>query len=140
MQPEERKKESGVTLIEIMIVLAIIALIMGFLVGPKVIAYFKQAKAKTAWMETKDYLQAYQKWYDDNGDTAECPDKIEDLAKYTNKKDTKDPWGTPFVMKCGDQAPAEAGDAHFGVISLGPDKKEGTGDDLHSWDDKVKTQ
>jgi general secretion pathway protein G len=125
-------RQAGVTLIEIMIVLAIIALIMGFLVGPRVIAYFKEAKRKTAWMMAKQYEEAYAKWEAD-GDNGGCPDKLEDLIKYMNKKDTKDPWGSTFVMKCGDTAPADA-EAGFGVVSLGPDKKEGTDDDIRSWE------
>ena len=38
---------------------------------------------------------------------------------------------------CGDAAPT---DSHFGVVSFGPDKKEGTDDDIHSWDSKPKHQ
>jgi hypothetical protein len=48
-----------------------------------------------------------------------------------NKKDVKDPWGSEFQMKCGDGAPEGA---EFGVLSLGPDKKEGTDDDIKSWE------
>ena len=129
------RREGGVTLIEIMIVLAIIALIMGFLVGPKVIRFFKEAKVETAWMMAKEYQTAYQKWAADN--EAECPDKLEDLLKYTNKKDLKDPWGNTYVMKCGADQGAPEGE-EFGVTSPGPDKKDGTPDDIHSWDAKPK--
>jgi general secretion pathway protein G len=131
---EEKRREKGITLLEIMIVLAIIGLVMGVLVGPKVYRAFQEAKVRTAFLMLKEYESAYTRWVTDSDN--ECPDKLEDLLKYTNKKDLKDPWGSPFVMKCGDQAPTES---HFGVISLGPDKKEGTEDDLHSWDSKPKT-
>jgi general secretion pathway protein G len=125
--------QRGVTLIEIMIVLAIIGLIMGVLVGPKVMNAFKESRVKTAFLMLKEYEGAYTRWVADN--EGDCPEKLEDLLKYTNKKDVKDPWGSAFVMKCGDSAPTEN---HFGVVSLGPDKKEGTEDDLHSWDPKPK--
>ncbi len=124
----------GVTLIEIMIVLAIIGLIMGVLVGPKVMRAFSEARVKTAFLMLKEYEGAYTRWVADN--EGDCPDKLDDLLKYTNKKDIKDPWGMPFVMKCGEGVPSET---HFGVISFGPDKKEGTDDDIHSWDVKPKT-
>lgn len=127
--------QRGVTLIEIMIVLAIIGLIMGVLVGPKVWQYFKDAKVKTAYLQLKEYESAYSTWITDNNDR-ECPDKLEDLSRYTNKKDLKDPWNMPFVMKCGEGVPT---DNKFGVVSFGPDKKEGTEDDIHSWDAKPKT-
>ncbi|MSP16843.1 MAG: prepilin-type N-terminal cleavage/methylation domain-containing protein [Myxococcales bacterium] len=123
------RAQSGVTLIEIMIVLAIIALIMGFLVGPRVIAYLKEARVKTAWMMSKQFEEAYGKWISDHDDT--CPAALEDLAKYTNKKDIKDPWGQDFIMKCGEGAPE---DSEFGVLSRGPDKKEGSEDDVKSWE------
>lgn len=124
--------QAGVTLIEIMIVLAIIALIMGFLVGPKVIKQFKEARVRTAWMMAKEYEGAYAQWSADHEDP--CPAQLDDLAKYTNRKDTKDPFGSLFIMKCGDQAPEGASDTGFGVLSLGPDKKEGTPDDIKSWE------
>jgi general secretion pathway protein G len=125
------RAEMGVTLIEIMIVLAIIALIMGFLIGPKVIKSFGSAKKKTAWLMAKEYEQAYTQWAANN--EGDCPEKLEDLIKYTNKKDLKDPWGQKFVMKCGDQVPADAGG--FGAMSYGPNKKDdgATGDDICSW-------
>lgn len=126
-------RQSGITLLEIMIVLAIIGLVMGVLVGPKVYRSFSEARVKTAFLMLKEYESAYTRWVADN--EGDCPDKLEDLLKYTNKKDTKDPWSSAFVMKCGDAAPTEN---RFGVISLGPDKKEGTEDDIHSWDVKPK--
>jgi general secretion pathway protein G len=130
----KNRKQGGVTLVEIMIVLAIIALIMGFLVGPKVIAMFKDAKTQTAWMVSNEYVGAYAKWMADNEEEGDCPAKLEDLTKYMNKKDTKDPWGSTFIMVCGE----EAGDGGFGVKSPGADKKDGTEDDIKSWQKKPK--
>jgi general secretion pathway protein G len=126
--------ERGLTLLEIMIVLAIIGLIMGVLVGPKVMRSFEESRVKTAFLMLKEFEGAYTRWVADN--EGDCPEKLEDLLKYTNKKDLKDPWGSSFVMKCGDSAPT---DTQFGVISLGKDKKEGSEDDIHSWDAKPKT-
>ena len=126
--------QRGLTLLEIMIVLAIIGLIMGVLVGPKVMRSFEESRVKTAFLMLKEFEGAYTRWVADN--EGDCPEKLEDLLKYTNKKDLKDPWGSSFVMKCGDQAPSETG---FGVISFGKDKKEGSEDDIHSWDSKPKT-
>src|SRR5262245_23646102 len=108
--------QRGVTLIEIMIVLAIIGLIMGVLVGPKVMNAFKESRVKTAFLMLKEYEGAYTRWVADN--EGDCPDKLDDLLRYTNKKDLKDPWGQAFVMKCGEGVPT---DSKFGVISLGPD-------------------
>ena len=126
-----RDGERGMTLIEIMIVLAIIALVMGLLVGPKVLQGLKSAKRKTAWMMEQEYVGAYTRWSADNSED-NCPAQLDDLLKYTNKKDTKDPWGSKYEMKCGESAPEEA--KGFGVTSPGEDKKAGSADDIKSWD------
>lgn len=126
------RAEAGMTLIEIMIVLAILALIMGFLVGPRVMSAFGQAKEKTAKMEVKDLAyNAFPRWQADHEDAA-CPASLDDLKKYTNKAKLKDPWGSAYEMRCGDGAP-EGQD--FGVLSPGKDKRPGTDDDVRSWDD-----
>src|SRR5262245_16437125 len=126
-------RQVGVTLIEIMIVLAIIGLIMGVLVGPKVMRSFSEARIKTTFLMLKEYEGAYTRWVADND--GDCPESLTALTKYTNKKDLKDVWGTDFVMMCGDQVQTES---HFGVVSWGPDKKQNTDDDIHSWDSKPK--
>jgi general secretion pathway protein G len=126
-------RQAGLTLLEIMIVLAIIGLIMGVLVGPKVMRSFGEAKIKTTFLMLKEYDGAYTRWVADN--EGDCPENLEALLKYTNKKDTKDAWGQQFKMVCGDTAPTES---KFGVVSHGPDKKEGSEDDLHSWDSRPK--
>jgi general secretion pathway protein G len=125
-------RQAGLTLLEIMIVLAIIALIMGVLVGPKVMNSFKEARIDTAFITLKqEFMSAHVRWVAEN--EGDCPEKLEDLLKYTNRRDLKDPWGSLYVQKCGDEVPGG-----YGVISLGPDKKEGTEDDIHSWDARAK--
>ena len=54
-RPKVRRGERGFTLVEILVVITIIGLIMGILVGPKVIKMFKEAKSETAWMMAKDW-------------------------------------------------------------------------------------
>lgn len=125
----ESPRERGMTLMEIMIVLAILALVMGFLVGPKVWEMFKSSKKDIAKLLAKDYQQAFALWARDSDEG--CPAGLEDLRKFRNKKDDKDPWGNKFVMVCGDAAPEGV---DFGVVSYGPDKKENTADDIKSWD------
>lgn len=120
----------GMTLVEIMIVLAIIALVMGVLVGPRVLEALSQSKEKIAKMIAKDYIQAYTRWAADNPEDS-CPESLESLRKYRDKKDDKDPWGSRWVMKCGDTGQEGT---MFGVVSPGPDKKENTQDDIRSWE------
>ena len=125
--------QRGMTLLEIMIVLAILALVMGLLVGPKVMALFGESKVKIARMTAQKYAnEAYPQWSTTHQDKA-CPDKLEDLNDYMNNKDIKDPWGNNFKMMCGQNLPAGA-KGGLAVMSAGPDGKEGTEDDIKSWE------
>jgi general secretion pathway protein G len=126
--------QRGITLLEIMIVLAIIGLVMGVLVGPRVFQMFAKSKEKLALIEAQDLAYtAYSLWQNDNGDAA-CPTNLDELSKFTNKPGgIKDPWGTAYEMKCGEGLPEGIA---FGVFSAGPDRKTNTPDDIHSWDAK----
>ena len=44
---------------------------------------------------------------------------------------TKDPWGEDYIIKCND---LPAGAVGIAVMSKGEDKREGTGDDIKSWE------
>lgn len=125
--------EGGMTLLEIMIVLAIIALVMGFLVGPRVLEQFQTAKDDTAKTEAKDFAyQAYTQWTRDNPGKG-CPASMDELLKYSNKKEANDPWGKPYQMHCGESLPSNVRGG-FGVSSYGPDQKPNTDDDIKSWE------
>jgi hypothetical protein len=90
-------------------------------------------KVRWAWFVARDFASAFATWQDNNPNGGECPSSIQELLP-DYKHDLRDPWGSPFVMLCGDQAPPDAGDAKFGIVSAGPDRKLGTADDIHSWD------
>lgn len=124
-------RQAGMTLLEIMIVLAIIALVMGLLVGPQVFKMFGESQEQVARTEMKQLVyQAYPRWA--MRGSGSCPATLQELTEFTNKKDVKDPWGNEYTMHCGDNAPQGE---RFGVSSKGPDGKDGTNDDLKSWED-----
>lgn len=128
-----RRAQRGMTLLEIMIVLAILALVMGLLVGPKVMAAFGSSKVKTTKIKLTQYAnEAYPQWSANHPDKA-CPDKLADLNENMNSKDINDSWGRPIKMVCGANLPP--GVKGLGVMSMGEDGKEGTEDDLKSWDE-----
>lgn len=128
--PRRVQSQLGMTLLEIMIVLAIIAAVMGLLVGPRVMAMFSDSKVDTTKIMLDQISNARDLW----SRTAEdvCPSSLKDLERYRNTKKTKDSWGQEIVMICGDTAPEGV---EFGVLSKGPDKKQGTSDDIKSWED-----
>ena len=128
-----RNSQRGMTLLEIMIVLAILALVMGLVVGPRVMKMFASSKVEIAKAEMKKIAhEAYPQWSAANPSKG-CPEKLEDLSEFTNKKDMKDPWGQPYKMFCGPTLPPGA--KGLGIQSAGEDSKENTTDDLKSWDE-----
>jgi general secretion pathway protein G len=127
-----RSAQRGMTLLEIMIVLAILALVMGLVVGPAVMKRFGESKEKIAKATVQKYAyDAYPQWSSAHPDK-QCPEKLEDLNEYMNNKDIKDPWGGTYKMLCGQNLPAGA--KGLAVVSPGEDGKEGTSDDVKSWD------
>lgn len=126
-----RHSERGMTLLEIMIVLAILALVMGLVVGPRVMKMFGESKGDIASATVKKYAyEAYPSWSASHPDKG-CPEKLEELNEYMNNKDIKDPWGGTYKMYCGANLPAGA--KGLAVSSPGEDGKEGTSDDVKSW-------
>ena len=137
--PERRsaaRVQRGMTLLEIMIVLAIIALVMGFLIGPRVLRSFSKSEEEVARAVAKQF--AYQAYTEFKADMRKpCPGSLDELLEYMDKKDTNDPWGNPYEMYCGDKMPK--GTPHrFGVRSNGPDGQPNTSDDIKSWEKKPK--
>ena len=126
------RSQLGMTLLEIMIVLAIIAVVMGFLVGPRVLGMFQDSKKDTTRMIVlKIANEAYTQWT--LATNQQCPSSLKDLDKYRNSKDTKDGWGNELIMFCGENAPEGATNG-FAVMSKGPDGKQDTEDDIKSWE------
>jgi general secretion pathway protein G len=114
--------ERGVTLFEVLIVVAILAMIAGgvaFFALPQ----FNKAKINTAEGAARVIRQAASQWQATNNETS-CPtmsqlvqDKLLDPGQ-----NTADPWGQPFAITCADE--------DVMVLSGGPDKKKGTKDDI----------
>jgi general secretion pathway protein G len=122
----------GMTLLEIMIVLAILALVMGLLVGPKLINMFERSKVDLTKIKLNQYAnEAFLHWSTAHPGKP-CPDNLSDLNADMNSKDSNDSWGRPIKMLCGADLPPGA--KRFAVMSVGADGKEGTDDDIKSWD------
>ena len=127
-----RSSQRGMTLLEIMIVLAILALVMGLLVGPRVMKMFGESRVDTTNLKLKKYaFEAYPSWSAAHPDKG-CPEKLSDLNEYMNNEDSNDAWGKPLKMMCGQSLPPGA--RGIAVMSAGEDGKEGTADDLKSWE------
>lgn len=123
-----RSADAAFTLLEVMIVLAIIGLIAGS-IGVGVFNQYKKGQVKVAKTTVSEISGAVQQYMMENN--SECPKGMEDLvAKKNLKKAIKDPWGKDFIVKCPGQNDTDGAD----VSSSGPDKQEGTADDIKSWE------
>ncbi len=121
-----RRLARGTTLVEVLIVVAIIALIAG---GVGFFAFPQLQKARVTSTETacKTIRNAAQTWMATGNEG--CPtvaqllqDRVLDPA--TN---TKDPWGGEFTLSCESDS---SGNFDITVSSNGPDKKAGSADDI----------
>lgn len=117
-----RSLARGVTLFEVLIVVAILAMVAG---GVAVFALpkFRESQVKSAETGARVIRQAVQQWQATNNETA-CPT----ISQLVQSKDldpaqnTNDPFGQAYVLSCSDD--------EVTVISLGPDKKRGSKDDI----------
>jgi len=117
-----RRNAAGVTLVEVLIVVAIMALLAS---GVAVFALpkFKEAQVSTAKTSAQALRRAVQDWQRVNNEVS-CPtmSQLIEGKHIDSASNTDDPWGMPWLLLCTD-------DDVF-VQSTGPDKKQGTADDI----------
>jgi general secretion pathway protein G len=136
-----RNGEDGFTLVEILVVITIIGLIMA-IVGPRVLNYLTESKAKAAKIQIESFSSTLDLFFLDTG---RYPTTAEGLSALTQRPPgattwngpylkgaavPSDPWGHPYVYR----SPGEHGS--YDIISYGADGQEGgagTAADVTSW-------
>lgn len=125
--------QAGYTIVEVLVVLSIIALIMGF-VGPRVLSYLSDSKVKAAKIQITNLSAAIDLYYLDTGKYPSTDDGLDALVKKPSAANTwngpylkvttlpKDPWGNAYRYQ------AEAENGVYTIMSLGPDGQEGNDD------------
>jgi prepilin-type N-terminal cleavage/methylation domain-containing protein len=116
------RKLRGVTLFEVLIVVAILAMVGGG-VAAFALPKFRDAQKTSAKTGARIVRTAIQQWQAANNESV-CP-SISQLVQEKHLDpgaSTNDPWGQPFNPACADD--------EVTVTSSGPDKKKGTKDDI----------
>lgn len=136
-----RTGQLGFTLVEILVVIAIIGLIMG-LVGPRVLTYLSESKAKAAKIQIDSFASALDLMYLDTGRYPTSAERLGALVQRPSGTQTwngpylkgglvpNDPWGHAYIYA----SPGEHGP--YDIVSYGSDGQQGgtgTAADITSW-------
>lgn len=119
----------GMTLIEIMVVIAIIGIVMTA-VAVGVVPQLNKARVKSAAAQLSGIENALTMYSLD----ADMPTSLDVLAKgagaLLKPKQLKDPWNVEFVYAY----PSNDNEREYDLCSNGPDKRAGTDDDICNYE------
>lgn len=123
----EQTAPRGMTLVEVMIVITILASIMG-VVGVYVFGALNQAQSETARLGIKNLSNKVETYYLMSS-PKELPDNLNELTEgqdplIKDQSKLKDPWGNKYIYN-------KKGSQEFKIYSAGPDGSRGTEDDVH---------
>jgi general secretion pathway protein G len=135
---QKSKLARGFTLTELMLVVVIIG-ILAALVIPKIAGNSERARITAAKADINGGIKSALGQYEvDNG---RYPSSLQDLIiQPANARNWKgpyfesphlpvDPWGNPYIY----YFPGKHNPAGYDLLSVGPDAKEGTDDDIGNW-------
>ncbi len=115
----------GMTLLEIMVVIAIIGIVMTS-IGVGVVGYLNKAKVSSCKSQLANIANAVQMYALDGDYPSTLQVLTEGAGAPLKPKQLKDPWGQDFAYAY----PAQDKSREFDLCSKGPDKREGSEDDI----------
>ena len=118
-----RAASRGLTLVELIIVITIIGVLTAA-ISIGVVQAGKKASINTAQTACSTVRQATIMWKAGHP-SEDCPtvDQLKTEKYLDTGFNLKDPWGSPFKLSCDSD--------EITCTSVGPDRKEGTDDDIH---------
>jgi general secretion pathway protein G len=117
-----RRRARGMTLVELIIVITIIG-VMTAAIAIGVMGAAKKANIGAAKTACDTIRQATIQWKAlHSGEDCPSVDQLKAEKDLDTGFSVKDPWGTPFKLSCDSD--------EITCTSSGPDKKEGTNDDI----------
>lgn len=134
-------KQSGFSLLEVMVVLVIIGMIMS-IVAPNIMGQQEEAALDKARLDIQQLESAMNMYKLKNKAYPSTEQGLEALVTKTSiepvparfpedgfiSKLPEDPWGNPYQLV----SPGEMG--KIDIFSMGPDGEAGTDDDIGNWD------
>ena len=117
-----RGSQRGVTLVEVLIVVAIIALVSAS-VGLAAYKFWEPSREKSAATNARAIRSAVKAWWVEH-DASLCPSTQQLVADQILDKDqtSQDPWGRPWRIECAEN--------DVTIYSDGRDRIAGTSDDI----------
>jgi general secretion pathway protein G len=141
-RPPRRRPRKAFTLVEIIIVIALIGVIMSLTI-PQIAGIFEDSKVDAEKLKVTKTLPSVLMRY--NTHVGHYPSTEEGLGVLLNPpqngadrwkgpyvdstKDLTDSWDNPYQYKY----PGTRKSRSFDLWSVGPDKQDGTGDDIGNW-------
>ena len=130
---------SAFTLIELLLVLVILG-ILAAIVVPKFSGRTEQAKVTAATSQISTFGTALDAFEVDNGYFPKGKNGLNDLVQpprdapswkgpYMKSDIPNDPWGHPYIYEC----PGKHNPTSYDVMSMGPDGRAGSDDDITNW-------
>lgn len=141
----KRNSIRAFTLVEILVVVAIIGLLAGLLLNNAGSAFGGAQTSIAAAMVKDTYKTSFVRYKIDMGDYPSTADGLRALvAAPANRADQwhgpyladgklpNDPWGEPYIYKY----PGTHNKNGYDIFSKGPDHVEGTKDDIGNWSEE----
>jgi len=119
----------GFSLLELLIVIVIIG-ILGTIVYTRFMDLPERAKVQAAKQQILIFKMAMDRYRLDHDSYPSGEQGLDAIRNYLDSKEVPlDPWGKEYILR----VPGE-NEREYDIISRGPDKQEGTEDDIRSWE------